>query len=81
VTPIKCFASKCSSAMAGDANDAEVPKISRSITCSREAFWEGMWKKISSPCASIAIKLSTSATIAASKRSSSRSFALYDVAW
>ena len=32
--------------MAGDANNAEVPKISRSITFSREASWEAMWKKI-----------------------------------
>jgi len=28
--------------MAGDANDAEVPKISRFITFSREVFWEAM---------------------------------------
>jgi hypothetical protein len=34
--------------MAGDVNDVEVPKICRSITCSHEANWERMWKKISS---------------------------------
>jgi hypothetical protein len=32
------FASKCFSATAGDANDAEGPKISKSITFSREAM-------------------------------------------
>ena len=53
--PIGGFVSRYSSAMAGDANDAEVPKISRSITCSREAIWEAMWKKISSPFAARAI--------------------------
>jgi len=37
------------SAVFGTANDAEAPKISRFITCSRAAYWEGMWKKISSP--------------------------------
>jgi hypothetical protein len=37
------------SAVFGAANDAEAPSISRSVTCSREACWEGMWKKISSP--------------------------------
>ena len=31
-------------------------KISRSITCSREACWEAMWKKISSPFAVYAIE-------------------------
>ena len=44
----RLFASKYSSAMAGDANDAEVPRIFRFIICSRAAFWERMWKKISS---------------------------------
>jgi hypothetical protein len=34
--------------MAGDAKDAEVPKIFRSITLSRAVFWETMWRKISS---------------------------------
>ncbi len=34
--------------MAGDANNAEVPKISRFITFSREASWEATSKKISS---------------------------------
>ena len=58
--PIGRFASKCSSAMAGDANDAEVPKIFRFIICSREAFWEGMWKRISSPFAVRAIGKSIS---------------------
>ena len=46
--------------MAGDANDAGFPKISMSITCSREAFWEAMWKKISSPFAVSAIGKSMS---------------------
>jgi len=32
--------------MAGDAKDAGVPKICRSITFSREAFGEEMWRKI-----------------------------------
>jgi hypothetical protein len=45
--------------MAGDANDAEVPKISRSITYGRAACWEGMWKKISSRFAVPAIVKST----------------------
>ena len=44
-----------SNAIAGDANDAEVPKIYRFIICSRAACWEGMWKKISSPFAGYAI--------------------------
>jgi hypothetical protein len=34
--------------MGGAARDAEFREISRSITGSREAFWEGMWKKTSS---------------------------------
>jgi hypothetical protein len=42
--------------IAGDANDAEVPKICRFITCSRAANWEGMWKRISSPYAAFAIE-------------------------
>jgi hypothetical protein len=54
------FVSKCSSAMIGDGNDAEVPKIFRYIICSREAIWEVMWKKISSPFASYAIEKSIS---------------------
>jgi hypothetical protein len=33
--------------MVGDANDAEVLKICRFITCSSEVVWEAMWKKIS----------------------------------
>ncbi len=41
--------------MVGAANDAEVPKVSRSITFSRAAIWEAMWKKISSPFAVHAI--------------------------
>ena len=47
--------SRSSNAMAGAANDAEVPKICRSITFSRVAFWEAMRMKISSPCAVYAI--------------------------
>ncbi len=47
--------------MAGTANDAEVPKIYRFIIiCSREAFWEAMRKKISSPCAVDVIEKSIS---------------------
>jgi hypothetical protein len=44
--------------MAGAADDVEVPKISRFITCSRAAKWEGMWKKISSPFAVCAMRIS-----------------------
>jgi hypothetical protein len=46
--------------MAGDANDAEVPKICRFIICSRAAFWEATLKKISSPCAVDVIERSIS---------------------
>jgi hypothetical protein len=46
--------------MVGDVNDAEVPKISRSIIFGREAMWETMWKKISSPFAVYAIEKSIS---------------------
>lgn len=46
--------------MAGDANDAELPKISRSITFSREAILGEMWKRISSPCVMSAIEKSIS---------------------
>ena len=45
------FAGKCFSAKARDANDVEVPKNFRSISSSREAVWQGMWKRISSPFA------------------------------
>jgi hypothetical protein len=34
--------------MAGDARDAEVPRISRSIIGSREASLKAMWKETSS---------------------------------
>jgi hypothetical protein len=60
-TLINSFARKCWSAMAGDANDAEVPKICRSSTCNRAAFREAMWKKISSPFVVGAIEKSASA--------------------
>ena len=50
----------CYNEMAGAANDAEAPKICRFIICSRAAFWEGMWKKISSPFAACAIGKSIS---------------------
>ena len=56
----KRFVSKCFSAIAGDANGAEVPKIFRYIICSREAIWETMWKKISLRFAAHAIGRSTS---------------------
>ena len=46
--------------MAGDANDVEVPKISRSITFIREAFWVAMWRKISSRFATYVIEKSIS---------------------
>jgi hypothetical protein len=50
----------CYNEMAGAANDAEAPKICRFIICSRAAFWEGMWKKTSSPFAFFAISESIS---------------------
>ena len=43
---IGTYGNRCSNATAGDANNAEVPKISRSITFSREAAWEVISKKI-----------------------------------
>jgi hypothetical protein len=46
--------------MAGDVNDAGLPKISRSITFSRAVPWEVMSKKISSPFAMSAIEKSIS---------------------
>jgi hypothetical protein len=46
--------------MAGDAKDAERRKISRYITCSREADWETMWKRISSLSAANVIDKSIS---------------------
>jgi hypothetical protein len=51
---------RSSDEMGGGANDAEVPKICRFIMFSRAAFWEGMWKKISSPFAVCAIGKSIS---------------------
>ena len=59
--------------MAGDANDVEFPKISMSITCSDEAFWEAMWKKISSPFAVSAIGKSMSELTVKMPRGSSES--------
>jgi len=55
--------SRYSNAIAGDANDAEVLKISRSITSSSEVVREAMWKKISSPFAMYAIGKSMSVPI------------------
>ena len=46
---IESSVSECSSAMAGDASNAAVLTIFRSIMFSRGANWEGMWKKILSP--------------------------------
>jgi hypothetical protein len=43
------FASKYSSAMAGDANNAGAPRICKPIISGLVAVLEGMWKKISLP--------------------------------
>lgn len=46
--------------MAGDVNGVESPKILRFIMFSREAFWEAIGMKTSSPCAVDAISNSIS---------------------
>jgi hypothetical protein len=52
---IRAYASKCSNATVGGVRDVALPKISRSITSNREAFWEVMWKKTSSLFAMLAV--------------------------
>jgi hypothetical protein len=49
VSLIASFASKYSSAMAGDANNAGAPRICKPIISGLVAVLEGMWKKISLP--------------------------------
>jgi len=55
--------SKCSNVMAGDASNAMVQRIYRSITFRRAANWEAMRKKISSPFAVHAISKSMGRTV------------------